>query len=229
MKIHRFIGDFALTPGAFSLHDTELVHRLGRVLRVQPGERITLCDGKGHEAFFDIELIEAKAIHGTMHDVRASLAEPSRHVCVYLPLLQSDNTELAIQKMTEAGVAEVRLIITDRTIKKHANHERLQSVAREASEQCGRGIVPRILAPESFDHALAQCELLSYAALTSGGASLREANAPDTCALWIGPEGGWSEREEAAFRDVGATSISLGERILRAETAAIIGTYLLTS
>lgn len=229
MKVHRFIGDFDLAPERVVIADAELVHRMGRVLRLQTGERITLCDGKGHEAHGTIESIDKKTVVVHVDERGVSSTESLTCLTLYLALVKRDAFELAVQKITEVGVVEIVPLITDRTIKSTLNLERLQEIVREAAEQSGRGCVPVVHEPCSFEAACKQAK--------KGGGEVSFFDTSSRIAthhndkilrrsIFIGPEGGWTLEEQSLAKQHGFAIVSLGPRILRAETAAIIASYL---
>src|SRR3989339_309137 len=123
MKIHRFIGTFDLTPDHLVLQDTNLVHQMGRVLRLQVGERVVLCDGNGQEIEGEIEVIDKKSVTINVKLRRQNLTESPQRVVLYLALIKRENFELAVQKATEVGVSEIVPIGTQRTVKSSVNLE----------------------------------------------------------------------------------------------------------
>mgnify|MGYP001566131227 CR=1 len=153
MKVHRFIGDFNLSPEQVVIADAELVHRMGRVLRLQIGEQVTLCDGQGLEAHGVIESMDKKTVVVHVNERAPNTSESPTKLTLYLALVKRESFELAVQKITEVGVAEIVPIATERTVKSTLNLERLHVIVREAAEQSGRGCVPIVHEPMSFEDA----------------------------------------------------------------------------
>lgn len=229
MKIHRFIGAFSLEKDHLTLTDPALVHQMGRVLRLQVGESVILCDGQGTDAQGVIELIDKKTVVVEIRERRANVSEPTRHVILCLAMLKREHLELAVQKATEVGVSEIIPLITARTIKQNANVERLQIIAREAAEQSGRGRVPVVHEPTSFDEVCKKAEGQSQSFFFDLHAPILDTRYPilDTpIRLFIGPEGGWTPEERKQAESQGLIIAGLGPRTLRGETAAMIASYL---
>lgn len=245
MKLHRFIGSFDLKKAHLEIRDKELAHQLGRVLKLEAGERIILCDGQGGEAVYEIELLDQKTVSFRIREERRpNSAEPKRHVVLYAAILKRENFEWSVQKAVECGVMEIVPVVSDRTIKKDVKQGRLQEISKEAAEQSGRGRVPLIHPPMSFRDALEHAKqndrnlFLDVIPVTCPEQSRRKTGiqepgtllgADTRIGLFIGPEGGWSGEEAERARKAKWETISLGPRVLRGETAAAIATYLASS
>jgi 16S rRNA (uracil1498-N3)-methyltransferase len=155
-------------------------------------------------------------------------------------LLKGEKMDLVIQKCTEIGVSSIALLNTERTIidiphKKLPDRlTRWQRIAKEASEQSGRTRIPSIQGPFSLSQLIEQQSKLGPVLIPWEKESLPLAIAteplkhqsPRIITLIVGPEGGFSEKEVTNAQKLGATSVSLGPRILRAETAALIASAL---
>ncbi|HVM90619.1 MAG TPA: RsmE family RNA methyltransferase [Verrucomicrobiae bacterium] len=224
-KVHRFIGAYDLRATEIVL-ENDAAHQIASVLKMKTGERISLCDGKGHEAAYEILKLGKGSVGlaraGGVHEVEA---EPETRVTLYAAILKRESFEWAVQKAVECGVAEIVPVVTDRTIKKEANVERLQAIAKEAAEQCGRGIVPTVVSPMKFGEAVGRANGMTYFFDVEGEAPLA-VRGKDGVNLFIGPEGGWSEQELANAKRAGFAISSLGPRVLRGETACAIAVYL---
>lgn len=232
MKTHRFIGNFSLQKDTVSLTDPSLVHQIGRVLRLQIGESVILCDGQGIDAEGTITSLDKKTVEVQIKERRSNIAEPARHVTLYIAALKRDNLELVIQKATEIGVSEIVPLRSARTIKQDANIERLQLIAREAAEQSARGRVPVVHPLTSFEEAIKTLQdpkSIFFFDLNAPSIGLSSSLIPDASrlAIFVGPEGGWTPEERALAEEKGLTIVGLGPRTLRGETAAIVASYLL--
>ena len=229
MKIHRFIGPFDLNADRSLIRDPDLAHQIRTVLKLRPGEKIVLADGSGTEALASISGIDRSGIEVMVLERRAS-AEPKRKLTLYCAVLKRENFEFAAEKAVEAGASRIVPLITLHTVKLGLNVERLKKIAKEAAEQCGRGIVPEITEPVRFRQALKEAagNDVNYLFDASGAEFVRPAPAAATAGVWIGPEGGWDATETAAAREQGFDIVSLGPLILRGETAAAIAVYLAT-
>jgi 16S rRNA (uracil1498-N3)-methyltransferase len=150
-----------------------------------------------------------------------------QNIHLYMSLIKKDLFELVVEKVTELGVKSITPILTDRTQGKNLNMERLNKIAIEASEQCGRGNIPIIKPVTDLENALSSIEGEIIVCDKSGSVLSDQPINLSTINLLIGPEGGWTDEERKLFSSKGAKFISLGDTILRAETAGIVGVYSL--
>ena len=200
----------------------EDAHHLGRVLRLRDGERVTASDGRGG-------LRPCVWSGGRLASEGEALFDPAPApaLCVGFALTKGDKPEWTVQRLTELGIDVIVPFVADRSIvrwdaeKAERNAERLRRVAREAAMQSRRSRVPEVLAVAQFGEAIAAFVPGTVALAEPGGAPL---GAHHT-AVFVGPEGGWSDDELAATRD----HIALGDGVLRAETAAVTAGALLTA
>lgn len=213
----------------------EIAHQLSRVLRMRPGEEILLLDGLGTEYRVVLEDVARDSASGRVVGRSECCAEASCRVAVCLALLnKADKYEWALQKGTELGAARFHPVQTERSVPsppEKGRRERWERIIREAAEQSGRCVLPTLDDTLPFDRALSreveQATANNHLAiLTTGGAtrSLREMLAgsrPQSVSIFVGPEGGFSEREIGEAREQGAFLVGLGPRTLRAETAAV--------
>lgn len=217
----------ALKKGAAVLREEEIVHQIVSVLRLQKQEVIMLCDGKGMEADATIEAVSKKEVHLLMQEPKQNENEPERRVTLYCALLKRENMEHVFQKATEIGVSVIVPMRTARTIKLDFKRERAEHIIREAAEQSGRGCIPELTEILSFEealkHAAGQELNLFFDIEATKSPSVSNEN---TIGICIGPEGGWSDEERAMIIDHKYTSVTLGKRTLRGETAAVVASYL---
>lgn len=142
---------------------------------------------------------------------------------LFCSILKKENFEWVVQKATEIGVSVIVPVLTKRTVKTGLNFERLNKIAREATEQSGRGTVPKIRQVVDFTDAIKMRKDFGQALIleqTSTGEP--EIDQVGSVAILIGPEGGWEEDEISMALDDGWGAWSLGRTTLRAETAAIV-------
>ncbi len=208
----------------------EEAHHLTRVLRVEPGQKFEIA----HEG--EVYLAEVEAAR--KKEVSFAILEklPARRtlprVELFAALIRFEKFEWIVEKATELGVAAIHPVLAERSEKgleaaapKRA--ERWRRIAREACEQSRRAALPTLwdplqgvpASPPGFTHRYVCDELAGTAPVVSALPTARADE--DRIALLIGPEGGWTERERAEFARGEWTPVSLGENILRAETAAI--------
>ena len=219
----------ALIAGAPVPLATGQAHYLGRVMRRGAGDPIRLFNGRDGEWLARIATIGRNdAACLPEHQLRRQAAEPD--LWLAFAVLKREASELVVEKATELGVARICPVITDRTNVPRINAERWRAIATEAAEQCERLSVPDIAEPVSLAALLRDWPPARplFAALERyGGASLPP---HPGAGLLIGPEGGFAALEvELLRRHPFVLGVGLGPRILRAETAAIVGLVLLQS
>lgn len=229
MKLNRFILNSDINKEEIIIEDIKIVKQIKNVLRLENGDHIVLLDGKGRETEVEIvsiskEVIQTKFVKDT------KINEPERKVSLYLAILKKENFELAVQKAVECGVSEIIPIITERTIKTGLNTARLEKIIKEACEQSGRSVVPKLSEIMSFAEGLEHGkESEEKTIFHLGGKDYRldgsKASVQLSVAIFIGPEGGFSDKEISLAIDSGYTVASLGSLVLRGETAAIVATY----
>jgi 16S rRNA (uracil1498-N3)-methyltransferase len=233
MTRRRWIAD-TWTDTTASLTGDQALH-LARVLRAQPGQIFdVVANGFLHRA--EVTSVTEREVTLTLHEELE--AESALPVHLLLAVIKFDHYEWGIEKATELGAARITPVLARRTEKHLAQAavkrvERWRKIAREASQQSRRSDVPEIDEPQTLKLALvnvsAQRKLLMAeteqentiaAALQSSHAAGSE-GAAMSVAFGIGPEGGWTADEMALFTEHGWQHVTLGPRILRAETAAI--------
>lgn len=221
----------------------EIARQIRQVLRLRAGDRIMLLDGLGYEYTAAILGFGKDEVWAEIVARSAGGGEPLAVVSLYLSLLnKADKFEWALQKCTELGVARIVPTAAERSVVVAPNavrRERWERKMREAAEQSGRSISPLLSDAVPLGEAITsegrkarevKGHIVLMAAL-GGEASLRsvlQRTADDTrsAALFIGPEGGFSERELQGARQAGVPLVTLGARTLRAETAAVVALSL---
>jgi 16S rRNA (uracil1498-N3)-methyltransferase len=211
-----------LAGGAAITLDPRQAHYLGNVMRKGVGDEVLVFDGRSGEWL--ARIAEAGKKRMTLSVERLTRkAETLPDLTLAFAPVKRAQTDWLVEKATELGVAKLQPVMTQRTIAERVRLDRLQAIAIEAAEQCGRTMLPQIAEPAPLDRFLkmsAQHPL--YFADEQGGARIAEALSAGPAAILIGPEGGFSEDERALVRGCGnAVAVSLGPRILRAETAAL--------
>ncbi|MCC9079063.1 16S rRNA (uracil(1498)-N(3))-methyltransferase [Litorilinea aerophila] len=232
--LHRFfLPDTPLEPGQ-PVDLTPIAHQLSRVLRARPGTRIVLLDGRGQEFLTEVRRLDPGEARGQILEVGPAAGEPRRPVILYQCTLKADKFEWILQKGVELGVTRFVPVIARRSVVRPAaavlkKYPRWQRIIQEAAEQSGRGCLPELAAPLSWEEAVRTGEglrLLPWEDATGHPGLLatlqRSGQAPPPAiSLLVGPEGGLTPEEVALARSAGWQVISLGTRILRAETAAL--------
>jgi 16S rRNA (uracil1498-N3)-methyltransferase len=212
-----------LTPGELILPPVEAHHL--KVRRVRLGEGVVVLNGRGQEAR---GLLVARD-RVMVEEVRKNLSrEPGVRLTLYLGLLKGEKMDLVVQKATELGVEAVIPLVTGRCVPRPrpSRVERWRAIAREALKQCGGTLLPRIEAPMELARVTLEGEgwLLWEG---EGHRFLPRDGVEGRVALAVGPEGGWEPQEVDFLVSRGFQPVTLGPRILRAETAAIVGAGLL--
>lgn len=209
----------------------ENAHHAGRVLRLRPGEALTLCDGAGTDFDCTVEQVEKDEVVCRVQKSHPSETEPRQAMTLFMALPKSDKMEFVIQKSVELGVRKIVPFLSkncvsrpDKTDKKV---ERWRKIAVEAAKQCGRGYLPEVTAVMQADEAFALAAqsgtaLFFYEHETRGlRETLESRGVSDTVSLVVGPEGGFAPEEVQKAGNAGLMSVSLGTRILRCETAPV--------
>lgn len=237
MRLHRFyIEQKVGQQDIVTLPDTDLSHQLGNVFRLKVGNQVIVFDGSGFEYVSEIISLLKKEV--SLKIISAvDKPETQTKVSLYLSLIKKGNFELAVEKATELGVAEIHPIISERSEKKGLNMERLQKIVKEASEQSGRVFLPLIYPQLPLETVVSQQKSQNEVSVVfhtttpaeDGHPFLNKKGKEDLdIAVFVGPEGGWSEKEIELFKKNNFEFRSLGPNILRAETAAIISVFQAT-
>jgi len=228
MRLNRFICQFNLKDRLIILSDPELVSQIRRVLRLKEGDQIILCDGKSKEAI--VKIIEiAKNIKVEVQEIKKSQNETDIYGILYCAILKKENFEWVCQKATEVGIKEITPIITQRTVKLNLKYDRLLKILKEAVEQSDRSVLPILNPIVEFEPAIKQAKSNDANILfEQGGESFKNLTLEaKRIGIFIGPEGGWDESEIELAKENNFIIASLGKTTLRAETAAIIASYLI--
>ncbi|MCC7357215.1 16S rRNA (uracil(1498)-N(3))-methyltransferase [Candidatus Uhrbacteria bacterium] len=228
-KIHRFIGKVEINGVIARLEDEEVAHHLKTVLRIQLGEVITLCDGKGSAWTGPLQGVSKQEIEIEIQQTYHGEEGLFRDVTMYLAILKSEHFDLAVQKAVECGVKTIIPIITKRTIKLQIKPERIEHIIREASEQSGRMFLPSLLKIQTFQEAVEQWKASGESGIFFDGSGKSNIlhDIKTKVSFFIGPEGGWEDSEIETAKKEGLHICQLGNLILRSETAAIIASYTL--
>lgn len=223
MKIHRFFIDFQ-ESSEIKIQDKEFINQIKNVLKLRPSERVVLIKNN-FEFLFEI-VISSKDFIQLKLISKEPKEETSSKTILYCSIIKKDNFELLCQKVTECGVFKIVPIITERTIKKDINFQRIEKILKEASEQSGRMSIPILSNPISFEKAIKDAEEndINLFFDFNGKEDFQLKDNVSSVGLFIGPEGGFTEEENTLVK--GFVKVKLKNNVLRAETAAIIATYL---
>nr|WP_314771211.1 16S rRNA (uracil(1498)-N(3))-methyltransferase [uncultured Peptostreptococcus sp.] len=227
--------------------DGEDVKHISKVLRYGQGDEIEVCDSNGHEYICRIESIDKTRIDLSIVDEVDINRESRIRVSLYQGVPKSTKMDIILQKLTEAGVDEIVLVNTKRSVvnikgdKADKKLDRWERIIYEAAKQCKRGLIPKLRGILSFEEALADMEqndinICPYEDEKSLG--IKEALQTDLVkdiigkkdevrvGIFIGPEGGFDPEENNRVKAAGIASVTMGPRIFRTETASIVATAI---
>lgn len=227
---HRIYFPGELMVGSEIVVTGDEFHHAARVARLREQEAVELLDGRGTAVAGEVMAIERDQMR-----VRLTSLVPPREshldLTLAMAIIPLDKFELVLQKATELGVRAITPLISERIEVRAERYrgkaERWEKIVFEAVKQCGRSAIPRLDAPTEFASALQRPGVKIFfdpdAEISPRPETL------DQATMFIGPAGGWSEREVAIARQAGCIVERLGPRRLRAETAAIAATGIITA
>ena len=225
--MHRFyLPSLAFQKDELVIEDQRIVFQLTKVLRIKLGTKFHLFD-EGGEWLVKVAEMGKKKIHVERLSEIQNQAEPRLKVALYQGIPKKPALfELIVQKATEIGVTEIYPFVTERTENRRMPKlDRLNLIAMEATEQCGRLKIPKIHYPVNYGEIIGKLSngfiAYEYEAKHYLSDYRKEIESSAELQIIIGPEGGLSESEMSMAKEAGVKSFSLGKRILRTETAAI--------
>ena len=217
----RLFVDQPLSADLLLTLDGPAANYLGAVLRLKPGAQVKLFDDRTGEWLAEVRTAERRAV--TLAITRHLRGrEPVPDLWLLAAPIKKGRIDWLLEKACELGVARILPVLTHRTIVDRLNADRLHAHLIEAAEQCGRTAIPELAPLTKLDAVLREWPIdrqLLFADET-GGAPLPSVARPGPAAILIGPEGGFTQQERESIRAVpAAAAITLGPRILRADTA----------
>lgn len=225
-KLHRFYLGTIPESDNFEIEDARVIHQLVKVLRFTEGEHIIVFSDLTDDYVVSITSITSQCILVKNESIIKNTTVPARTIIAAVSIIKRDHFELIVQKLTELGVDTIVPIIASRTIKQSVRLNRLDMISVEALEQCGGTKKVTILDPITLEKCLQNFPITSVY-FHPDGKKVSDISLSEKIVMYIGPEGGWSEIDETLFKNHGVVSATLGNRILRSETAAIIGAHTL--
>ena len=234
----RLFVQEALAAGALVTLPREAAHYLGRVLRLRPGDELTLFDGRGGEFAATVGEVTKQRVVVRVGERSPRERESVLSIRLVQGISRGERMDVAVQKTTELGVARITPIVTEFSVvrpdrgKRESRVGHWTRIARSACEQCGRNRVPQVDVPLSFDEWLRDegTDGASLRILLDPGAAQTLASIGEQPAgvdLLVGPEGGLSDGEREQAIEKGFIAVAMGPRILRTETAAIAAVAML--
>lgn len=233
--MHRFfINKDNVSDNGITVVGDDVQH-ISRVLRLSEGEIITLCDGQGMDYITKILEINKHSVETAIIEKKASMGEPDINVVLYQGIPKSTKMDLIIQKCTEMGITRIVPVSTGRTVVKletekdeYKKVERWSKIAEEAAKQSGRGAIPIIELPMTFKKALSDAKALDLCLIPFEQEREQTIDAAlkgktiKNIGYFVGPEGGFELSEIEEAKQSGIMPVTLGQRILRTETAGFV-------
>jgi 16S rRNA (uracil1498-N3)-methyltransferase len=231
MRLHRFFVHTPITNETFDLADKDLVHQWKHVFRYNVGSQVVLFDGSGVDYYCMITSL--RNLGATVQVMRKVENNPGsrKNVWLCMAMIKKDNFEWVAQKATELGVTHIVPLLCEHSEKRKLNMDRMRTIAIEASEQSGRGDIPVIHDPVKIGDVLQSGMLPQEKVLFHPDGipfdQYKHGTLASSVALFVGPEGGFSDKEIALCKIYNMPVVTLGKQILRAETAGITVSALL--
>lgn len=225
IKKEDIVGDHVTITGGDATH-------IAKVLRMEPGGEITLCDGEGTDFVAKLLSCTKDEVVCAIQSAHPCETEPALSFVLFQGLPKQGKMDYIIEKCTELGIATIVPVACERSVAEIRNPQaeekklaRWRKIAAESVKQCGRGVIPKVAGVMTVQEALdfaaqLDCTLAAYE--NERQLSLREAlrsEKPQSIGVFIGPEGGFSEKEVSLFQKANIPTVTLGKRILRTETA----------
>ncbi len=234
--MHRFY----VTPNQMNMDEITItgpdVNHIKNVLRMKQGEEIVICNGQGKDCYCIISKMSETAIIADIKSKKDTKAELKTRITLFQGLPKKDKMELIIQKAVELGVYEIIPVITKRVVvkledkkKEEKKLERWQAIAEGAAKQSGRGMIPRVRHFMTYQEAITAASGMELALVPYENAMgmqntrniMSNLNNLNSVGVLIGPEGGFEESEIELAKENKIIPITLGNRILRTETAGL--------
>lgn len=218
----------------------DIAHQIRHVLRLQPGDQVTVLDGGGKAYQVQMDPFEGDKITASVLRIGENIIGLPVHISLFFPMTKREKVEWILQKGTEVGVSVFQPFTSDRslvqeTVLPQKKVDRWEAIIREAAEQSGRAILPLLHQPSELSRIISSdlsgfsLDTVLVAALEENTRSLASqlnlkvgGLAAPKIGLFIGAEGGFSDQEIAAFQESQIPMVSLGLTVLRMETAAVV-------
>ncbi|MBI2251854.1 MAG: 16S rRNA (uracil(1498)-N(3))-methyltransferase [Armatimonadetes bacterium] len=207
---------------------------LHRVLRLTKNDNFWVFDGSGKEYLVKIINLGYKFIEAEILEEKELLTDPYFNLVLFQSLIKKDNFEWVVQKATEIGVSKIVPLITAYTdffLNKDSYKERWEKIAQSASAQSGRKKIPVIDKIRNFEEVLKDIKDLDLSIAPYELEKTQKIKLPrknlKNIGIFIGPEGGFTEEEISKLFSLGVKKVTLGPRILRSETAALVALSLI--
>lgn len=237
---HFFVSPEAVADGTVTITGNDVNH-IRSVLRMKPGEGLTVNDGT-HDYVCRLSSLQKEFVTAEIIKISGCDSELPARIYLFQGLPKSDKLELIIQKCIELGAHAIVPVMMKRCVvkldskKEEARLKRWSAIAESAAKQSKRGLIPEIFPVMSYDKAIDMASKMNHILIPYEKAenmdvtreAMRKVRPGDELALFVGPEGGFEESEIALAESKGAKAITLGKRILRTETAGMAAIAMLT-
>lgn len=233
--MHRFFVEPDAVQHNRALLRGEVVHQIRDVLRMHPGDEIVLLDNTGMAYHVELTMVERDAVRGRVLESAQANTDPTTRITLYQALLKGQKFDWVVQKGTELGIATFVPVLCSRCVMGSAEDvgrtrlERWERIIAEAAEQSNRAFLPKLREVMVFGDACHEAEknglsLIPWESEKTTGLRqvLQQAPPTENVNIFIGPEGGLTQQEIATAQAAGIIPVSLGPRILRAETAGLV-------
>ncbi len=229
ISMSRFFVSPNQIQGSTIYIEGEDVSHISRVLRMRLGDTLTVCDGASNDYICTIKEMDKTRVVASILESAKNTCEPDCAITVYQGIPKGAKMDYIVQKCVEVGVCRIVPVETMRVVAKgEVKTERLSRIALEAAKQSGRGIVPTVCNAISFSEAVEEAKLADLAIIPyecEREVSLKQilsGQIPKCVSVMIGPEGGFAPEEILCALKNNIHAVSLGRRILRTETAALV-------
>lgn len=231
MEIRRFFIDNSKAYDNYITIDGEEFNHMVKVLRYKVGYELIVCLNDGLDYRCTICSMDKKSAKARIDYVEKNEAVPNVDIRLYQAIPKGDKLDFITQKCVELGVSSINPFTSQFTNETKFKQDRLEKIALEACKQCGRAKLPTISNLMSFDQMLETLDsdiiIMPYEHAQVGKISrIKGLKQAKSISIIIGSEGGFSEEEVQKAKKKGAKIVSLGKRILRCETAAIVAQTL---
>lgn len=237
MRLHRFYTTESIgADPRITIHSADLVHQIRRVFRMTPGDSVILFNGTGFDYECKIDNFGERNTIDSDNIIRLHVTTTKRSriasqqkIFLCASVVKKDTFEWVVEKASELGVTDIIPVISARSEKKSLNTSRLKKIAIEASEQSGRGTVPMVHTIMGVEDAAMFLQReegnagIQLIAFHTEGERFRagQISKGESVGVFIGPEGGWTDEEVDMFHSHDIAVRSLGDQVLRSETAVV--------
>ncbi len=230
MRLHRFYLHTPISGETLDIADRDMVHQWKKVFRYNVGSQVILFDGTGVDYLCMITSLHNLGASVSVIKKNENMAIERKNVWLCVAVIKKDNFEMVVQKATELGIGHIVPVMCEHSEKRKLNAERLTKIAIEAAEQSSRGDVPTIHPiielPQLLQSGMLPQQKLMFDPRGITFDQFKHVE-ESSVAAFVGPEGGWGDKEMDLFKSYNILSVSLGTQILRAETASIAVSSLL--